>query len=150
MQTPCMTCPNCRSLNFKEMHKCTNKYREKTAFSRVQSKKEKNQQRKDYLLLQSRKWSDFKLKAVLPNLEWNRRYDSKTEHIHLNLRIAKFEKYSEDSEGRLKMTAAAVERYLNEHGINLPTTKKGKKKKLKVTASNMLQVWEEHKPSLHL
>ena len=48
------------------------------------------------------------------------------------------------------MTAVAVERYLNDHGTNLPTTKKGKKKKLKVTAANMLEVWEEHKPSLQL
>ena len=41
MQTPCITCPNCRSLNFKEIHKCTNKYRGKTAFSKFQSKKRK-------------------------------------------------------------------------------------------------------------
>ena len=45
------------------------------------------------------------------------------------------------------MPAPAVERYLNENGINLPRTKKGKKKKLKVTAGNAIQTSEEHKPS---
>ena len=140
----------CRSLDFKNFKSCTNAYRGRIEYSKFQSKKEKNRQRDEY--------------------------QSKTEHIHLHLRIVKFEKYSEDEEGRLLVTAAAVQRYLNQYqktsmfkkvyelrkmkytlssmelsdGKDLPQLKNKKKKKLKVTRANMLQLWEEHKPDLKL
>ena len=35
-------------------------------------------------------------------------------------------------------------------GKDLPQLKNKKKKKLKVTRANMMQLWEEHKPDLKL
>ena len=70
--------------------------------------------------------------------------DSKTQHIRRHLQIAKFEKFGGDT-GKLKVTAAVVGRYLNQKGKDLPVGKK-----LKVTTSNVLEMWTQHKPDLKL
>ena len=71
-------------------------------------------------------------------------YDDLTKHIHTHLVAAKHEKYSEDYDGRFKVTYASIGRYLNENGRDFP------KKQLRVTAENMLELWDRHKPQLQL
>ena len=56
-----ITCKTCRSLDFKNLKKCSNEYKGQVEFSKFQSKKEKNQKRDEY--------------------------QSETDHIHLHLRI---------------------------------------------------------------
>ena len=71
-------------------------------------------------------------------------YDDSTQHIRAHLVAAKHEKFADDNDGTFKVTYATVGRYLNQHGRNLP------KKKLRITANNMLELWQRHKPQLDI
>ncbi len=71
-------------------------------------------------------------------------YDDLTKHIHTHLVAAKHEKYSEDYDGRFKVTYASILRYLNQNGRDLP------KKQLRVTGEKMLELRDGHKPKLQL
>ena len=71
-------------------------------------------------------------------------YDISTQHIRAHLVAAKHERFADDNDGTFKVTYATVGRYLNEHGRNLP------KKKLRVNADNMLELWQKHKPQLDI
>ena len=59
-------------------------------------------------------------------------HDDLTNHIRAHLIAAKHEKYADDYDGRLKVTYAAVSRYLNEKGRDLPN------KKIRVTGDNII------------
>ena len=71
-------------------------------------------------------------------------HDDLTKHIQAHLIAAKHEKFADDYYGRLKVTYATVSRYLNDNGRDLPKTK------LRVTGSNILELWQKHKPQLDL
>ena len=71
-------------------------------------------------------------------------HDDLTKHIQAHLIAAKHEKFADDYDGRLKVTYATVSRYLNDNGRDLPKTK------LRVTGSNVLELWQKHKPQLDL
>ena len=71
-------------------------------------------------------------------------YDDSTQHIRAHLIAAKHERFADDNDGTFKVTYATVGRYLNQHGRNLP------KKKLRINADNMLELWQKHKPQLDI
>ena len=58
-------------------------------------------------------------------------HDDLTKHIRAHLIAAEHEKYADDYGGRLKVTYAAVSRYLNEKDRDLP------KKKIRIAGDNI-------------
>ena len=58
-------------------------------------------------------------------------HDDLTKHIRAQVIAAKHEKYADGYDGRLKVTYAAVSRYLNEKDRDLP------KKKIRIAGDNI-------------